>query len=183
MDHSLSVSRRSLAGWNKVEDMIRHEMLWLENVVQTFGPEESTNVPVSCRYCLLRNIALLIVTGKVRAREIKKKPPLKSFWHTSKKSLSVSQRLRKILHGKEWHRATMQKIESHFLLQGCRVAREPNITWGRADLGVYCEGQKNLFIEVGTTSFYKLWVNLSRMRNSVYLLVPDDDILVEFVKK
>jgi len=50
-------------------------------------------------------------------------------------------------------------------------------------LGVYKEGKANLFIEVGTTSFYKLWINLEqmkKMKNFVYLIVLNDDKMIEF---
>lgn len=65
-------------------------------------------------------------------------------------------------------------------MQGYEVEREPNIHWGRADLGVYKKGTQNLYIEVGTTSLFKLLVNLTAMRNITYLIVPSDDKLIEF---
>lgn len=65
-------------------------------------------------------------------------------------------------------------------MQGYDVVREPNIDHGLADLGVYKSGVPNLYIEVGTTSLFKLWLNLSTMSNCVYLIVSSDDKLVEF---
>ena len=63
--------------------------------------------------------------------------------------------------------------------------REPDVYGGRADLGVFKKGKPNLYIEVGTTSLYKLWLNLARksLQKFTYLIVPDDDKLIEFVKK
>jgi len=53
---------------------------------------------------------------------------------------------------------------------------------GRADLGVYQKESPNLYIEIGTTSFYKLWLNLATKGKFVYLIVPDDDKIIEFTK-
>ncbi len=83
-------------------------------------------------------------------------------------------------HGGEWHQETMAKIEKHFIYSGCKVEREPTIRWGRADLGVYKNGSLNLYIEVGTVSLFKLWMNLSLVKDCVYLIVPNDDKLIEF---
>jgi len=66
---------------------------------------------------------------------------------------------------------------------GYKVIREPNLYWGRADLEVYKQGEKLLFIEVGTISLFKLWTNLKLMKNCIYLIVPDDNKLIEFVCK
>ena len=74
----------------------------------------------------------------------------------------------------------MRKIENHFLHQNYEVEREPDLHWGRADLGVYKNGEKALYIEVGTTSLFKLLANLMQMENSVYLIVPNDNKLIEF---
>jgi len=77
----------------------------------------------------------------------------------------------------------MEKIENHFLALGYEVTREPNLSHGRADLGVFKDGQPNLYVEVGTvTSFYKILLNLKAMRNFVYLLVTADNQLIEFRK-
>ena len=74
----------------------------------------------------------------------------------------------------------MKRIEIHFLAKGFQVEREPNITWGRADLGIYKTGQKTLYVEVGTTSLRKLFINLKGMKNFVYLIVPNESRLIEF---
>ncbi len=76
----------------------------------------------------------------------------------------------------------MDKIENHFLSLGFKVVREPDVFGGRADLGIFKKGTPNLYIEVGTVSLYKLWLNLARkkLQNFKYLIVPNDDKLIEF---
>ncbi len=166
--------------WQETEHRIYQEILWLRSAIETFFNEERSDI-LDCKECILRKIAILIVSGEIHAKEIVKKPPLKSFWRATplRKSHSLRQRS-KMRHGGEWHRDTMEKIEQHFLAQGYQVEREPNIHWGRADLGVYKKGVQALYIEVGTTSLLKLLINLTAMRDFTYLIVPNDDKLVEF---
>ncbi len=166
--------------WQETELRISEETVWLGNVIETFFNEERNGI-LDCKNCLLRKIALLVVSGVVKAKEIEREPPLKSFWTatTSKKSANRFQRP-KMRHGGDWHRDTMGAIEYHFLIRGYEVEREPNLHWGRADLGVYKNGEQDLYIEVGTTSFFKLLTNLTTMRDFIYLIVPNDDRLIEF---
>ncbi|MBU1036925.1 hypothetical protein KKF32_02730 [Patescibacteria group bacterium] len=51
---------------------------------------------------------------------------------------------------------------------------------GRADLGVYKEGERNIYVEVGTISLNKLLINLESMEGSDFLLVLDDKHAIEF---
>jgi len=165
--------------WDIVEKKIREEITWLESNIDTFSNEERT-APKGCRDCFLRRIAILIVSGQVKAAEITKSSQLKSFWLNKK----ITKRDRpKKRHGSDWHQETMDKIENHFLSLGFKVVREPDIYGGRADLGIFKKGVSNLYIEVGTTSLFKLWLNLARKRigSFTYLIVPDDDKLIEFV--
>ena len=178
MQSKLSKSKR-IALWKQwvtVERKIKEEMEWLRRVLDTFLEEEKA-APMGCRECFLRRIAILIVSGNVKAAEITKSSSLKSFWIDRK---LLTRKRKKIYHGGEWHREMMEKIESHFLCLGYRVVREPNLHHGRADLGIFSKKGKALYVEVGTISFYKLWLNLEAMRNFVYLIVPDDTRLIEF---
>jgi len=120
--------------WDTVEKKIKEEMIWLENNIETFS-----------------NIAILIVSGQVKATEITKTPPLKSFWINKK--VKKKNRAQK-RHGSDWHKEMMAKIENHFLRLGYEIVCEPDLNQGRAGLGVYKKGKKDLFIEVGTTSFF-----------------------------
>ena len=76
----------------------------------------------------------------------------------------------------------MERIENHFLVQGFRVEREPVLQQGRADLGVCKDNCPDLFVEVGAVSLFKIMINLVTMKNFIYLIVPNDDVLIEFVK-
>lgn len=172
--------------WKTVETNIHNEMRWLDDAIDTFHRDarDTSNNPV-CRRCLLRSIAIMIVLGDVGAQEIRR--PHSSFWSASASPPPLSadtqrENGREIHHGARWHRETMMRIEEHFLSQGFRVEREPYLTYGRADLGVYQEHIPPLFVEVGTTSLYKICMNLEKMNNFVYLIVPADRRLVEFSK-
>jgi len=163
--------------WDIVEKKIKEEMIWLNGAIDTFLQEEKS-APVGCRECFLRRVAILIVSGRVKASQIIKAPSLKSFWINKEKNGNKKEK--KIYHGSDWHRETMERIENHFLCLGYEVLREPDLNHGRADLGVYKKGEQDLLIEVGTTSFFKLWRNLETMRHCIYLIVPNDDKLIEF---
>lgn len=165
--------------WDMVEKKIKEEMIWLQSNIDTFSDKERT-APTGCRECFMRKIAILIVSGQVKAKKITKTPPLESFWINKKfRKKNIS----KIHHGRsDWHKEMMAKIEKHFLHLGFKVIREPDVYGGRADLGIFKKGKPTLYIEVGTTSFFKLWLNLARKRRQkfIYLIVPDDDKLIEF---
>ena len=128
--------------WDTVEKKIKEEIIWLQTNIDTFSNKERT-APTGCRECFMRRIAILIVSGQVKVKEITRTP---------------------------------------FLSLGFKVVREPDVSGGRADLGVFKKGKPTLYIEVGTTSFFKLWLNLARKRikNFTYLIVPNDDKLIEF---
>lgn len=164
--------------WDTVEEKIRKEMDWLRSIVSTYSKEEKL-APMGCRECFLRRIAILIVSGQVKAKQITKSPLLKSFWIRKKVR---NRKPPKKQHGSYWHRETMNKIENHFLRLGYKVDREPTMHQGRADLEVFKKGCPDLYIEVGTTSLFKLWRNLETMGRFVYLIVPDNDKLIEFRK-
>lgn len=159
--------------WDVIEKKIKEEMDWLASTIDTFLQEE-TNAPAGCRLCFLRRIAILIVSGQIKAHQITKEAPLKSFWLNKKRPK------KKIYHGSDWHRETMEQIENHFLSLKYKVIREPDLNHGRADLGAFKKGAPDLYIEIGTTSFFKLWLNLETMRHFIYLIVPNDDKLIEF---
>jgi len=163
--------------WDEVEKQIFNEIKWLRNTIETFSEEEKF-APIACKECLLRRIAVLIVSGKIKATQIIKDSKLESFWLNGNNANKI-----KIYHGSDWHRNAMERIENHFIKQGFKVEREPSLHWGRADLGVYKKGKKNLYIEIGTTSFFKLWINLKEMRKFILLVVPHDNYLLEFISE
>jgi len=165
--------------WDFVEKKIEKEAKWLYENIPTFLQEEN-NAPKGCNDCFIRKIAILIIAGKIQAKDIAKSPILKDFW-IDKKSNKLENKT-KIFHGSDWHKEKMKTIENHFLNLGFEVQREPVMHQGRADLGVYQKDSPTLYIEVGTTSFYKLWLNLATKGKFVYLVVPDDNKIIEFIK-
>ncbi|MBI2506643.1 MAG: hypothetical protein HYW00_00690 [Candidatus Colwellbacteria bacterium] len=162
--------------WHEGEQRIREETQWLCKIIDTFSEKEK-HPPSGCRHCYLRNIATLIVQGNISATEIKKDESLESFWLPL-----FSHSRSKIYHGSDWHQETMERIENHLITQSFQVVREPTLQQGRADLGAYKYGELDLLIEVGTVSLYKLAINLMVMERFTYLIVPNDDLLIEFIK-
>lgn len=124
-----------------------------------------------CRNCLYRKLAILILTGKIQAKDIKSSISLFGI----DKSFAIGKS-----HGKEWHSGMMKLIATYFKSLRYSVAIEPNLHMGRSDLGVYKNDKRNLFIEVGTVSLTKLLHNLTIMEDSDFLLVLDSKHAVEF---
>jgi hypothetical protein len=160
--------------WHIVEEAINCEIEWLERVIEqtVIGKVPGCD---DCRYTF-RKIALLIVTGKIKAKEF-----IASEGHdlwdglTQKHGIKGSAR-----HGGSWHKKMMDVITEYFENQGFEVIPEPFLSQGRADLGIHKDGHMDLFIEIGTTSAHKLWWNLQMLTNCRILLVPDEKCVIEF---
>jgi len=170
------INNNQALSWHIVEDKIISEINWLMRNIDIYKDKDC---PIDvCRSCLLRKIAIMIVSGQIQATKLNKTSISKSFWSKTKKDYNH----KKIFHGNDWHQKTMRTIENHYLSKGYHVIREQNLHWGRADLGVYKKNKADLLIEVGTTSFYKIWYNLQTMHKFIYLIVPNNDYLIEFIK-
>jgi len=146
--------------WDIVEKSIAREQKWLQETIENSPYEDKHNFNNLCQNCILRQIAILIVSGKIKARNI-----------TSKICLWGNKRMNIKVHGKEWHADMMSLVAGHFKSLGFRVAIEPNLNVGQADVGVYKKGKRNLFVEIGTLSFSKLLSNLKSMENTNFLIV------------
>jgi len=160
--------------WHIVEKAILKEMAWLESTIPEapFSKEKQFGL---CKRCIYRQIAILIVSGKVKAKEIKSTVSLfgkKNSFLKFKKP-----------HGKEWHQEMMGLVSNYFKSQGYKVEIEPKLVMGRADLGVYKKHKRDLFIEIGSVSLPKLLVNLKSMEGSDFLLVIDQNHVIEFSVK
>jgi hypothetical protein len=140
--------------WHLVEGAINREIEWLERVIEqtVIGKVPGCD---DCRYTF-RKIVLLIITGKITAKEFIAREG-HDLWDdlTQKHGIKGSAR-----HGGSWHKKMMDVITEYFENQGFEVIPEPFLSQGRADLGIYKEGHTHLFIEIGTTSAHKLWWNL-----------------------
>jgi len=160
--------------WHIVEEAINRETEWLRRVIVQ-PPTEKVPGCDDCQYAF-RKIALLIITGKIKAKELVARDGC-DLWDGLTQSYGVRKSAR---HGGGWHRRMMDVITEYFRKQGFEVIPEPFLSKGRADLGVYKDGCVDLFVEVGTTSAYKLWWNLQTLTNSRILLVPDEKHAIEF---
>lgn len=164
-----SIQSKSLP-WNIVEKAIIKEIKWLKETIVE-GSYSRNKEDSICKDCIYRRIAILIVSGKVKAKDIKSSVCL---W--GKEELSTIGKP----HGKEWHTETMKLVAGYFRSLGYNVAIEPNLNRGRADLGVYKRGKRNLFIEIGTVSLLKLLFNFESMEGQDFLLVLGSNHAVEF---
>ena len=168
--------------WHVVEKAINKEVNWLKDVIPTRSESgiltSLEGRPLKCDACYYtyRKIALLIVTGKIKAREIKARG-IKDLWDGLTDNIDLPQKQK---HGGEWHRKMMDVLEQFFKSQDYEITIEPHLNYGRADLGIYKNGKKNLFIEVGTVSVYKLWVNIQTIKDAVFLVVPSENKVIEF---
>jgi hypothetical protein len=160
--------------WHIVEEAINREIEWLERVIEqtVIGKVPGCD---DCRYTY-RKIALLIVTGKITAKELIARDG-HDLWDdlTQKHGIKKSAR-----HGGVWHRKMMDVVTEYFANQGFEVIPEPYLSQGRADLGIHKDGHMDLFVEIGDTSPYKLWWNLQMLTNCRILLVPDENRAIEF---
>jgi len=101
----------------------------------------------------------------------------KDLWNNLTEKLNLKRVSR---HGREWHKKMMDVVYEYFKQQNFKVVFEPISNYGRADLGIYSKGNRPLFVEVGTVSLFKLWYNLSSMKNITFLLVPSGNKAIEF---
>ena len=165
--------------WHIVEKAIDKEITWLKEVIDTRSKEGVLSVPKEINkwagnYYLYRLIAVLIVSGQIKAKEINSD----HLW--GEIDYSEIKKLHK--HGKGWHIKMMNIIDDYFKSQGYDITVEPNMHHGRADLGVFKQNKKDLYVEVGTIDIYKLCVNLHFMKNFVLIIVPDKNRIIEFEK-
>ena len=158
--------------WDKVEKAILKEQKWLkDNLIPSPYKKDDFYGPDYCENCIFRRIAILIVSGKIKAKNIKSKICL---WG-NKKSKTIKP------HGKQWHQKMMNLIANHFKSSGFEITVEPHLNKGRADLGIYKKGKRNLFIEIGSVSLPKLLVNFESMEDSIFLIVLSEKHALEFV--
>ena len=168
--------------WHTVERAIAREHAWLNKVLD-FGQRAKEQDEVASQlgienYQMLRQISIALVGGSTSAKEIVTEKA-NVLW--SDQEVLVASKTER--HGEEWHRAMMDIIKKHFQRDGFEVINEPYLNFGRADLGVYKPNYQNLYVEVGTTSLFKLWRNLSSMPGAIFLFVPTEFGAIEFVTK
>jgi len=153
--------------WEIVEKVIAKETKWLKETLI----EISKNEEGHCKDCIFRRLAILIISGRIRTKDIKSSVCL---WGKEKSFLIGKP------HGKEWHAEMMKLVATYFKSLDYNVAIEPNLNMGRADLAAYKKDGRDLFIEIGTVSLYKLLFNLESMEGSDFLIVLDLNHAIEF---
>jgi len=159
-------------GWHIIENAINREKIWLKNNVPTM-PENYKENPsfLRCDECISRKIAILIIAGRIKAAEYYTNND--NMW----REIDVESKINR--HGKDWHRKMMTLVQNNLNNQGFDTFAEPILNYGRADLGFVMKNI-NLYVEIGTVSLFKIWYNLSTMKNTVFLLVPSENKIIEF---
>jgi len=174
----MSNTDRDLSGpglpWHIVEQAISNEIEWLERVIEQTVTGKVPGCD-DCRYTF-RKIAVLIVTGRIKAKEFAARGG-HDLWDDFTMKYGIKKSAH---HGGVWHRRMMDVLTKYFAEQGFEVIPEPFLSQGRADLGIHKDGHMDLFIEIGDISAHKLWWNLQMMVNCRILLVPDEKRAIEF---
>jgi len=129
-----TMSDQTGLSWHVVEEAINHEADWLRNVI-TQNPAEKKPGCDECQYTFGK-IALLIITGKIKAKDITAKDG-HDLWDGLTKKHSIA---KSAWHGGDWHRKMMDLIAQYFESDGFEVVPEPALSKSRADLGVYKNG-------------------------------------------
>ena len=57
---------------------------------------------------------------------------------------------------------------------------EPVLNYGRADLEVCSNLNETIYVEIGTILLFKLWYNLSTMKNVTFLIIPFENSIIKF---
>lgn len=166
--------------WHIVEAAIFKEKKWILDVFDfsEFNRTDQTanlNLPISLDE-MVRQISISILRGKISVKEFKSSV-VNGLW-TDNSNWQFEEHEER--HGGEWHRVMMGIVKAYFIEEGFEVVNEPDLNQGRADLGVYKEGYQNLFVEIGTTSLFKTWINLHGMPNTTFLYVPSVNYALEF---
>ncbi|MBU1137302.1 tyrosine-type recombinase/integrase [Patescibacteria group bacterium] len=171
------VLKSFLPSWHIIEESINKEYSWLKEKIDIMPPKYKSERNLGfCDDCLFRKIAILIVSGRIKATEYKPRHNLKSPWNSGNKSFKS---IRVNRHGKEWHKKTIRKVANYFKSQKFKVILEPNLNYGRADLGIITPFGL-IVSEIGTISLLKLWYNLSVSRGVIYLVIPCKNYMIEF---
>jgi hypothetical protein len=98
--------------WHIVEEAINREIKWLERVIEQASTDKVPGCD-DCRYTF-RKIALLIVTGKIKAKEFIARDG-HDLWDDLTQKHGVKKSAR---HGGGWHKKMMDVITEYFENQG-----------------------------------------------------------------
>ena len=159
-----------MQNWHKIEKQINNEIYFLkDNILQS---PYRQNDPIKCSDCIFRQLAILIVSGRIRTKKIVYKN--NEIWQ---KNQYLKSQIKEKQHGAAWHYSVIKIIENYFKIHNYVITYEPNLHYGRADLGV---PNLNLFIEVGTVNLYKMYCNFMYMTKCKIIVIPSDNYFIEF---
>jgi hypothetical protein len=136
---------------------------------ERYRSDESLKSLIKCDDCLLRKIAVLIISDFIKIEKIL----LKDFWpnfYFDKSERPLHS------HGADWHRKMIDSVAQY--IGKDKVVIEPILDYGRADIGI----DKSIYIEVGTVSLFKIWYNLMVMSKCTFILIPNDDFIIKLEK-
>ncbi|MDD5144830.1 MAG: hypothetical protein PHW72_01780 [Candidatus Pacebacteria bacterium] len=171
-------TNKEVFSWGTIENAIKNETAWLKGSLAIMPESYKDNPPLlKSDDLIFRKIVILVLSGRVKLFEFDG-PVEKS----SISEVENNPNQTKFRHGKEWHNSTMKKIHNYLVSKGCRISTEPQLSYGRADLGVISpDGKISAYIEVGTVSLFKLWYNLSVMNDVSILVIPSENKMLKFI--
>lgn len=176
-DERVAKNESHFEEWNSTERQINDEIVWLRQSLAAMPKSYALHHPLlHCYDCILRRIAILIVSGTIGAAEYRLKGQ-GTFWGPDSQNIDLQTKK----HGKTWHTKMMNKLSAYFARESSKISIEPTLDYGRADLAVYSHTKRVIYVEVGTISLFKLWYNLHTMADSIFLIVPSEEYVVEFV--
>jgi len=162
----------TINNWYNIEKCISQEEVWLKSKISFFPQSYRSESPINCDNCIIKKIAVLIVSGYITATEL----PNVHFWQNNKKRLKEGRKR----HGQEWHHNLMSRVAFYFENKKYKVEKEPKLFYGRADLGFFLkDNSSSVYIEIGTVSIFKIWYNLLAMQKIVFLLIPSENFIIE----
>ena len=151
-----------------MELAIRSEIAFLKNSIYPYKKDHNPlNLQDDFYY---RAIATLIVSGTIKVTEY---------------AFDVNKFLNKIevtltnnnSHGGDWHNNTIQKVAKYYSDLGHIVnSSQPSLLYGYADLLLQKNGN-SIYIEIDTINIFKLWINLSLMKNACILNMTPNKII------
>lgn len=165
--------------WQECEIKIAKELRSLKESISVMPDRYRSHSPLNdllkCDDCIFRKISILIVAGLINVEKTSIEDSWSDFCFgaTNKRVHS---------HGKDWHRKMIDSVAQYFnKINGKnKIIIEPILTYGRADIGIFCDNKRSIYIEIGTVSIFKIWYNLMVMPNSTFILVPDDNSVIKF---
>lgn len=158
-----------LLTWAEIETVIRQEISWIKDGI--FPYQKNVNPLNYSDDILYRLIAILIVSGKIRATEYD--------CSNDSKTLMTSPSIMSKKHGSDWHDSLIKYLASHFSNHGYKCDHSaPYLYYGHADLKIVDpENNKTIYFEIDTVNIFKLYINLLIMKNITIIIITFNKII------